>query len=285
MKKILPIIAFLVLHSIVFGQNSKQITISTEFPAKLKAGVESDFTIILQKPDIQPFAVYEQKFPPGLTVSGADLGRGIFDFKENTLTISWIRLPENDKIKLGLKVTANENMEGTYSSVGILNYLYNNRKGIVSSDTIEFTIEKATQTSKKNEETDKESEDSRITAKSDKTKNEFECIRTIEKKKTSKGTGWNVTLFIVNNSPEIGAAKIIEQFPKGYFVKADETTKAQINKGVENITFFWNKLPNEKGLTVSYELYSGDKTEKPSIMGNLSFARNKEVSNIKIKNQ
>ncbi len=284
MKKILPIIAFLILNSIVFAQNSKQVTISTEFPATLKAGVETDFTISLQKPSIQPFAVYEQKFPPGLTVSGADLGRGIFDFKENTLTISWIRLPEKDEIKLSLKVTANENMEGKYSSVGVLNYLYNNRKGIVSTDTMEFKIVKAP----KKETNDKEIESNTETAdttKSDKANKAFDCIRTIEKKKTTKGTGWNVTLFFVNNSPEIGAAKIIEQFPKGYFVKADETTGAEINKGVENITFFWNKLPNDKGLSVSYELYSDDKTDKPSIKGNLSFARNKEVSNIKIKNQ
>lgn len=293
MKKILSLTALLFLYSLISAQNNQGINTHAKLPEIITPNSEYSFEVVLHKPAIQPFAVYEQKFPDGIELIPEKTGLAISDFKENTLTVSWIRLPKNTKVKLRFKLKTRNIPEGRYKTVGMLNYLYANRKGITSTDTLEFIVLKDTnkkppqKTAESTEDKDKPEKNQAEDTTDKKTPakpQSITCTRSYTVKPADKGKRCKITIQI-HNTGNIGAARLKEEFPDNYTVEVIKTGGATINKAADAVTFRWDKFPKKKQLSLSYELYGKNTSKRPTVKGSVAYAEGNKITEIKIENQ
>lgn len=281
MKKILLILFILGIVLNGTAQEINRIELKSYFPKVILPGQSADLIITITKPRIQPYAVYEQAFPSGFSVEAVDVGRGMFKFEDNKVLISWIRLPSRESVSIKLKVKSDSSRIGSFSTVGMLNYLHSNRKGIVSTDTIRFDVNASAKSTAKEE-------DSNVVQKEEdrKTKVESEidppsCDRTISR----NGQSFIVKLHFSGKN-EMGTVRITETIPPGYSLKTPARKFGAYISSTENeISFVWDKL-NEAGIEYAeYEVYAADTKKTPDIKGQIIFSYHGKLNRQPIKNK
>ena len=127
---------FFVLN--VFSQN--QISLKTEFPSRVKAGSTFDVKIIIEKPNIQNYAVFTQYFPNGFSVEEENSNSAIFKFKKQKLSYTWIRLPDDEKVIIYYKIKTDNKLKGVYKLDGKFIYFANNMKGSIYLDELTINV-------------------------------------------------------------------------------------------------------------------------------------------------
>ncbi len=297
MKKLLTILLFM---GIIFYGNSQErpiFEVTSSFPKALSPEKDYTFTITIKKPAIQPFAVYEQEFPQNFSVTANDVGKGILQIEDNKVTISWIRLPKDKIVTIKLNLKPKNRNFGRFSSAGTLSYIYQDKKGVVSSNIINFdvvaggtyqstkTVETTTPSSKTT--TTKSSQNissttttySTYSSKTTPPQDLPSCYRTI----TRTNTGYHVTLNFYKIN-QMGATRIVETIPYGYQL---QTPLPEYNANVKTennqVILIWDNISQAGINTIEYEVNANANQASPKINGLIAFSNNGELKRQKIK--
>ena len=289
MKTLSQIIILILIFSTASSQESK-MNVAVNLPDTLRAGEEANFILTFKKPDIRSFAVYEQEFPGGITISATNTKEADFSFADNKLSLSWIRLPKSNKFSITLKIKVDKNLKGEFTTYGNLTYLFNNHKGLVNSDTSHVRIfpvvkEKNKETKKQIKEKQEKKNNSiktekkKVVQKKNKKDIKTGCNRVISQVSRKKGSTYIVSLFFMNYN-KIGSARITEIVPKGYKIKVLNAGNSTFTVVDQNLICIWDKMPEKESLTLSYELSTDTKKGKPEIRGEFSYAKNNEIKTL-----
>ena len=70
-----------------------QVKLTTNMPASLSSGSNTDIEVKVSKGSIANFAKYQMDVPAGVTVSEVDSKSGNFTFENNRAKIVWVSVP------------------------------------------------------------------------------------------------------------------------------------------------------------------------------------------------
>jgi hypothetical protein len=93
-----------------------QVALSTNIPASLPAGSNTEVEVRVNKGSIANFAKYQLDVPAGVTVSEVDSRAGNFTFENNRAKIVWVSVPSEAEFSLRFKiaVTTSAPTEGAF---------------------------------------------------------------------------------------------------------------------------------------------------------------------------
>ena len=236
------------------------------FPDRIKSGKSFTLNLKIKKPaDFRPFTSFTQSIPEGFFVKPVNIRGATFSFKENILTLSWIRLPEGENIDIFYEISHTVGTVGKFSLSGNIKYLINNKKGEINLKSKTFEIFNNT-----------DSEKSRTPY----TYNNIKCTR--DKIPLTDGkvlvkikiSGLNKTDFILT-----------EQIPLGYNFNIVDASETSVKAYGQTLQFVADKLSKaEKNpLILKYEITPKQKVKKNIIIyGKLSFIDKNNIINIPV---
>ncbi len=234
------------------------------FPDRIKSGKSFTVNLKIKKPaDFYPFTSFTQSIPEGFFVKPVNIRGATFSFKENILTLSWIRLPEGENIDIFYEISHTAGTVGKFSLSGNIKYLINNKKGEINLKNKTFEIFNNIDSEKNYTPYGK-----------------IKCIRNkipltdgkiLVKIKIS---GLNKTDFILT-----------EQIPLGYNFNIVNASETSVKTYGQTLQFVADKLSKaEKNpLILKYEIIPKQKTKKNIIIyGKLSFIDKNNIINIPV---
>jgi hypothetical protein len=248
-----------------------EVIVTPKIPEEVKAGNDFIVEITIQKGDLNHYARFLQKLPPGFTAYPINSKNAKFSFVDQNVKFTWLALPEEEEFTISYKVHVDTNIYGNFPITGKFAFVDQDfeRKAIASS---EWTTIMVINDNYK----DKIFENAAIDPATDPTATACTRYRSIE------GNEVNVNLKIERSKNKF--AKIYEIIPEGFEAEGLETNNGIFNFIEGTAKIMWQDCP-EGDFEVSYKLKpkSGTLTTVPEVNGTYYFmTENRNTLSVKI---
>lgn len=295
------------LFTFFFGDTP--VTITGNFPTKIKLSEEVVTEIKINKGTIGGFAKLQIDVPEGVTVKEMESKSGNFTFANNIAKIIWTSVPSESEFTLKFVFVASKAAEGKKTITSKYSYINNNTKESVEMQPVEIEFgnvgsettavatneqpketpkETANETPINNENNNKVATETPVNtqpvfnqvATNENTSN-VTCERVI-----TAGTNPNeINVDVKIKKPSIrGFAKYQDLLPEGYTAKQGKLNGSSFSVSDGKIKFVWVSLPLEDDLLISYTL---EKSESASaevkLEGEFSYLENDQTKKVKAK--
>jgi hypothetical protein len=245
MKKIY--LALFLSFLLFSGFTDNQIWVRARMPFNVHAGDKFTIEITINKLDLQHFADFKQKLPEGFLAMERQSGGADFNFSNQVVKFTWLRLPRVPTITLSYDVIVKENVKGQFTLPGQFTYIYKNQRGtaILNDDKINVYPKGVAF-----------SDNSQIQAGNlsfpPKDPRIVQCLRL--KPTYSQRDNAMIVKLLVSSGSIPSAAKIEEIIPAGYFPGLIDSKNATFTFENNKVEFIWKKMPDQKNFEISYKL-------------------------------
>jgi len=107
---------------------AQHVEVEVRHPSSCRTGDRCIVDVLITKDDVSGFARFQQILPEGVTAELVDDGGGEFIFERQRVAFIWLRLPEQDQIKVSYRLVFNSAVKGQYElTEGLFSYLQDNR--------------------------------------------------------------------------------------------------------------------------------------------------------------
>jgi len=320
MTKIAIVIAnlFLLIGVKFFFEGDVQVHQS--IPENAAAGETFTVEINIQKEDRDGFAKWQQELPEGFIASPLETEGATFSFKNQTVKLIWMALPENGDFTFSYEIRTEPTLSGAYDLTGKFSYIENNERKDISAETHTIQIgiasissndsivenfndssndkneqkvnlesatedisDELTEESESNEETEYAAEILKPVNNEARTSVEKNGIR-IERKINYLDAG-NYQIDLKINKGDINSfGKIEEYLPPGFEATALENGKGRFSSENKVMKILWMIMPKEQSIEISYALTSTtDELDSAIIHGVFSYLDVDQSKQIEIK--
>lgn len=267
-------VVFLLLFISQFSFSQNTFSAEITIPEQIIEGEFSEVVLTISKPkDTRNFTVFTQKIPPGFFMKMTDAQGAEYTYEKNVLKLTWVRIPDKDKIFVRYKIAPMVGISGSYTLSGKLSYMAGSEQANFSLSHKLFKIVK--------ERTN--NFDTPVNLQTDiysgnKLKH-VNCKRIVKFNK--ENNSYNVQILLLSNKP--GSYAVTEKTPKGFVISELEYVNAGLNKKLNLYQFVYNNMPANKNVKIKYTLKPKEGIIKnPDFSGKLSFLKNGKILNKKI---
>ncbi len=256
-----------------YTQNTLKVNVS--FPSQIKNNQDFKVNLTITKPaDLQSYSVFTQNLPKGFFAKPEKMNGASFDFKDNILTITWLRLPAKSSVKTSYTISYIKDMTGTFSLSGNFNYLIENKKGEYKLRKSWFSI-LPTGTNTYNNISNYSNNSA-----------SYKNIKCLRKVLIQPDKSLLIELNLTN-LPKVKNSVLTEEVSSEFEIQTNESENSSVSQNKRLIQFNIPDKNSNKTIKLTYRLipkYPNEKNE-PVIFGKLSFIENNQIINIPIENQ
>lgn len=262
-------------HSGLSAQNS--FSAKLNLPKDVVQGESCIFELTIYKPEnVRGFTSFTQNFPEGFFVEKIDVKAAEFSYQDNTLQITWLRIPSDPKIAILYKVSPMYGVTGKFTFNGQLSYMIGSNQAKFDLMETELTVLKEKPVVQSNSNNENENTVIQIHPN---LRKDISCKRSIEY--NPKKNEYTVELTIL--SKYSGSCHIIEKVPENFSFEevTNDNVKIQILK--DKVSFKRTNLPQNKKFILKYKLIPmNEGSQKPTIFGKMSILSNGELIQIPV---
>lgn len=113
-----------------------QVTITTNMPASLSSGSNTDVEVKINKGSIANFAKYQMDVPVGVNITEVDSKSGNFTFENNRAKIVWVSVPSDAEFTLKFKVSVTSSAPAEGAVIQKFYFLENGAKKEVEAEAL-----------------------------------------------------------------------------------------------------------------------------------------------------
>lgn len=251
------------------------VTLNSNLPETAKAGEEFLVEITISKGDIEGFARFEQSLPVGFTAVGRETVNGKFEFTDQKVKITWMRVPFDREFVISYAIQVDPTISGSFDFEGKFSFIKENavqaaavpKKSIyIQADEMAAGI----------------AEQSGITYNfQDVSLKNVDCIR---QKPYLNDNNEVIVNLMINKGELKDFGKIQEQIPRGYKAISLRSKNSIFTSKNQIIKFLWMNMPSEEQFVVSYKLVPEGEVPDQAflIVGTFSYAENERTKTINI---
>ncbi len=119
----------------------QEVEISIDHPDEVKAGEVFEVTVTIDKGTLTDYSRFSQDLPLGLTATNVSSPNADFSFDNQRIRIIWLKLPEEQEVKVSYNIMVNERLKGTFILGGVFAYVVEEeRKFLNFEKSTEITI-------------------------------------------------------------------------------------------------------------------------------------------------
>ena len=273
MKYFWSITLSLFFLSCSYAQNTLNANLSV--PNQITENQDFSILLTIEKPkNFRPYTIYTQKFPAGFFINTKNISADAVSFRNQTLTITWIRLSSEKILKIPLQISYIKGIKGTFLFSGKLTYMIDNKKGEYKLKNHDISITPENKSTYLN--LDKYQKNYKIFQN-------INCIREIE---LQKDYSYIIKLNITNIST-VNKFILTEEIPQNFSIQPLNKPGIKISSKNRIIQFIQKNNQKNKAVVLKYQLIpkNKNKTQKPIIFGKLACIENGQIINIPVKNQ
>ncbi len=269
MKSIL-LFGSIFLISAAFIIQTLDVSVSSDLPTSVSAGVPIEFEVTINKSGVSGFSKFQMQLPAGFTAEVVDGKEGTFSFTDQLLKLIWVSLPAENPFKVKFKITSSPDVKGIFPLKGVFSYVQNGERqnkefsmdlnvgGAVASAT-----PSATQTSSP-------------AAVASSTASNISFVRSLSQEIVAPLQSTVVTLE-VNKGKVSGFGKITETIPVGFTAEQIETNGGIFSTSGNSVRILWMTLPAEETFKISYKLTADASIGKKEITGSFSYVKDDQT--------
>ncbi len=227
-------------------------------PERVNAGFEFTVTVHIQKGALTDYSRFSQDLPLGLTATNISSPNADFSFDNQRIRVIWLKLPEQNEVKISYNIMVDERLKGTFSLGGVFAYVVGDERRFLN---IEQTREISIIPNPSVDPAmvvDIGDFQRGITGAPGERVAETPAAETmaavIRQKPRLLGSGAYVVRLLVENPQGSKYAKIEETIPSGYLFEQEDNHDAIVSFAASTVKFIWMKLPEEPLFEVSYRL-------------------------------
>lgn len=291
------------LFTFFFGDTP--VTITGNFPNKIKISEEVTTEIKINKGSISGFAKLQIDVPEGVVVKELESKSGNFTFANNIAKIIWTSVPSESEFTLKFIFVASQAAEGKKIITSKYSYINNNTKESVEMQPVEIEFgnitgeTNAVATNEQPKETPKEAtnetpvnnENNNKAATESLTNNQPVAINentsnvSCERIITAGANSNEINVDVKIKKPGIrGFAKFQDLLPVGYTAKQGKLNGSSFSVSDSKIKFVWVSLPLEDELLISYTLEKSESaSSEVKLEGEFSYLENDQTKKVKAK--
>ncbi len=269
------IILAIILNAILVLNFStgQHVYLEIKAPPVAEAGSTVEVEIELHKSSLTGFARFQQELPYGVTASPVLPADVNFSFEENTLTLIWLSLPREEKIRIQYQLHIHERLKGDLQLGGTFSYIEDNQRMAKDASGMNLAINPSAEI------------DERLIVDV----GESAAIWSVPPPRMDVGReivavrqdpvpdndlGFIVNIF-VHKGEKNYFARIEEKIPEGFTAIQMESKGGIFSFSDQKARIIWRNLPMERSFLVSYRLIPHGIAETvPEISGEFSFMQN-----------
>ncbi len=111
-----------------------QVTLTTNMPASLSSGSNTDIEVKINKGSIANFAKYQMDVPVGVNITEVDSKSGNFTFENNRAKIVWVSVPSEAEFTLKFKVSVTSSAPAEGAVIQKFYFLENGAKKEIEAE-------------------------------------------------------------------------------------------------------------------------------------------------------
>ncbi len=269
MVKHLIMLTGLIAATFAGNFSGQDISMQILAPEKTESGSTIEVLIEFYKSEEEGFARFHQKLPEGVTATPVYPLEANFSFQNNTVSVIWLRLPDEKQFSLRYKLHIDERLKGELELGGTLSYIHENRR---QSAIAPETLVSVTPAPWVDEKEIVDFSEAHLLAPSYRISEEDSHSIAVRQTPVPDGEDFIVNLLVYKAHPADGFARIEELVPEGYRAEEIESSGGLFSFSRKKVEIHWNTLPAEDFLTVSYRLIPEEEiTGTPEISGYFSF--------------
>ncbi|PID88217.1 MAG: hypothetical protein CSB06_01920 [Bacteroidia bacterium] len=230
-------------------------------------------TLEITKPyDLQSYATFKQELPPGFSAHASNTTDATFVQEGNLLKISWIKLPQGERVSFTYTLKAPANPGKYFRIGGTIVYTSGSNRGV-------FTLKKKRiSTFKPTAQSNNETTNYLLSIPAVSPK-KVNCKRSIRFNAARKMYECKLHL----TKKEITRYHLCEKIPAGFSLLIMDSGGAEIIEDKRLVQFLWSEYKLQKTATVRYRLIP-QKTSfaRPVIYGKLSLLKNNQIVNLNV---
>lgn len=253
MVKILSVLlsaTVLFILSSFFGPDAA-INAVMKAPEQARPGEAITVTIDISKANLNGFGRIQVFIPQGITVQPGELEGAQFIFEENYVKFIWVQLPEEQNIRVSMKLHIDAKESGVKYLNGLFSYIRNDKTEKLDMKQVTVVL------------------DPNFVPDGIATTPQPEVERKLIAVVPEYGE-YRVELTIHPNL-ENHAARFVDEIPEGFVATVADAHGAEFTFASQSATFFWKTLPTDSVFTISYTVRSGNNHGAPSISGMLLY--------------
>lgn len=241
----------------------QEVDVSMNHPEKVNAGFEFTVTVTIQKGALSDYSRFSQDLPRGLTATNISSPNADFSFDDQRIRIIWLKLPEQNEVKVSYNIMVDERLKGTFALGGVFAYVVGDeRKFLNIEQSKEITIipNPSVDPSRVVDIRDFQRGIEAQPGQPVETGEESFAM-VVRQKPVLLGTGGYLVRLLVDNPAGSKYAKLEENIPSGYLFEQVNSHDAIVSFAASTVKFIWMKLPDEPEFEVAYRLVP--KREEP----------------------
>jgi hypothetical protein len=277
MKLIFSLSFFVFFQFGLYSQSS--FSAQLNIPEDVVQGETCIFELELYKPqNVSGYTVFKQAFPKGFYVKKIDTKGAEFLYKENELTLTWLRTPADSKISVKYEVSPMYGVTGKFAFSGQLTYMIGNNQGKFDLKESVLSVLKE----KKPVKNDSNTYDYyTVIQLNKKLHKDISCVRELNFNKNKN----EYIIEVIIKKKGNGSYHLIEYIPKAYTFEEMSSSGAKLSIQKDKASFFWGKTQANKDIHIKYKLIpQKDQTKEPFITGKLSVFKNGQMINLPVLN-
>jgi hypothetical protein len=272
---------FIVIVCFSFKSGAQGIDVDLFVPEEMKTGDLTRVNLDIYKPaGMTTYAQFKQAIPTGFTVVPVELNGASFSIEENMLSVTWLRLPANERVQISWDLKAANGITGRFSFGGVFSYMVDHTQGNIELEAEYIKVVPSLNSNDLNVE-------SHISEQGNTLHRMMEginCIRRIEYNESKKY--FEVEIKFKSKIP--GRYNIVEKLPQGYTFKPSENLNYKVTTRGSNVSFAVPEVKADKEYGIKYYLLppvDSFNKEKPPVYGKLSLIYFNQIITVSVMNQ
>lgn len=244
---------FILLLTLSFSVTGQEVEISMDHPGRVQAGEDFMVTVNIHKGSLSDYSRFSQDLPYGLTASNVNSPNADFSFDNQRIRIIWLKLPDEETVKVTYRVTVHERLKGTFVLGGVFAYVVEDERKFLNfkqSGEIAIVPDPSVDPALV-----VDIKDFRETLERGPAAGPGEPYAMVIRQEPEVLTsGGYLVRLLIRNPDGSRYAKIEETIPSGYIFEKVDSHGAIESFAAGTVKFIWMRLPEEQVFEVVYRL-------------------------------
>jgi hypothetical protein len=241
---------------LAFSLSGQDVQIFMDHPDRVDAGEDFEVTVTIRKGSLTDYSRFSQDLPLGLTATNISSPNADFSFDEQRVRIIWLKLPEEDEIKVSYRISVDARLKGTFRLEGVFAYVVDDERKFLNLNqqpSITIVPNSSINQTMVVDIKDFRGEDSPAAPPTSYVEEDVFAMAVRQKPKLENSGAYLVQLLLKNPAGS-KYIKVEETIPSGYIFEEVDSGDGIVSHTTSAVKFIWMTLPSASEFMVKYRL-------------------------------
>lgn len=244
------------LISLTFSLSGQEVQISMDHPVRVNAGEDFEVTVTINKGSLTDYSRFSQDLPLGLSAANISSPNADFSFDEQRIRIIWLKLPNEDEIKVSYRIRVDDRLKGTFRLGGVFAYVVQDERKFLNFEQqplITIVPNPSINQAMVVDIRDFNGESTPVVPARTSAEEDVFAMA-VRQRPELQTTGAYLVRLLIKNPTGSKYVKVEETIPSGYLFEEVNSGESIVSHAASTVKFIWMTLPTQSEFEIVYRL-------------------------------